>query len=211
MRTITRGPCRRRPSAAPASRWRPGCCAWPRCRRSIPISAALAAFGRAARSGAASVMAHYVRPHGPMPLVEEAREVARAAADVGVRVTFAVSMRDRNPLVYGPSDAVLESMPPEARAHRRGAIPRPHAERRGTGRARRGDRRRGREPDLRRAIRPQRRAMVLGRTCCARSRRPRSEPAAASTCISWRRSISAPSPTPPIPRASFAISKKSGC
>ncbi len=81
-----------------------------------PYLAALAAFGRAARSGAASVMAHYVRPHGPMPLVEEAREVARAAADVGVRVTFAVSMRDRNPLVYGPSEAVLESMPPEARA-----------------------------------------------------------------------------------------------
>ena len=81
-----------------------------------PYLAALAAFGRAARSGAASVMAHYVRPHGPAQLVEEAREVARAAADVGVRVAFAVSMRDRNPLVYGPSDGVLESMPPEARA-----------------------------------------------------------------------------------------------
>ncbi len=80
-----------------------------------PYLAALAAFGRAARAGAASVMAHYVRPHGPAPLIEEAREVARAAADVGVRVTFAVSMRDRNPLVYGPSDAVLASLPPEAR------------------------------------------------------------------------------------------------
>ncbi len=80
-----------------------------------PYTAALAAFGRAARSGAASVMAHYVRPHGPAPLVEEAREVARAAADVGVRVTFAVAMRDRNPLVYGPSDPVLDGLPPEAR------------------------------------------------------------------------------------------------
>jgi cytosine/adenosine deaminase-related metal-dependent hydrolase len=80
-----------------------------------PYLAALAAFGRAARAGAASVMAHYVRPHGPASLVEEAREVARAAADVGVRVTFAVFMRDRNPLVYGPSDAVLDGMPPEAR------------------------------------------------------------------------------------------------
>ena len=80
-----------------------------------PYLGALAAFGRAARSGAASVMAHYVRPHGPAPLIEEAREVARAAADVGVRVAFAVSMRDRNPLVYGPSEAVLDGLPPEAR------------------------------------------------------------------------------------------------
>src|SRR5208283_1625471 len=80
-----------------------------------PYLAALAAFGRAARGGAASVMAHYVRPHGPMSLIEEAREVARAAADVGVRVTFAPFMRDRNPLVYGPSDSVLDGMPAEAR------------------------------------------------------------------------------------------------
>jgi cytosine/adenosine deaminase-related metal-dependent hydrolase len=80
-----------------------------------PYLAAVAAFGRAARGGAASVMAHYVRAHGPMPLVEEAREVARAAADVGVRVTFALFMRDRNPLVYGPADLVLGGMPGEAR------------------------------------------------------------------------------------------------
>ena len=80
-----------------------------------PYLGAVAAFGRAARAGAASVMAHYVRPHGPMPLIEEAREVARAAADVGVRVTFAVSMRDRNPLVYGPPGSVLDGMPLEAR------------------------------------------------------------------------------------------------
>src|SRR6202167_6024963 len=80
-----------------------------------PYLAAVAAFGRAARGGAASVMAHYVRAHGPAPLVEEAREVARAAADVGVRVTFALFMRDRNPLVYGPADAVLAGMPAEAR------------------------------------------------------------------------------------------------
>jgi len=80
-----------------------------------PYLGALAASGRAARAGAASVMAHYVRPHGPAPLVEEAREVARAAADVGVRVTFALFMRDRNPLVYGSPDSVLDGMPAEAR------------------------------------------------------------------------------------------------
>src|SRR5579863_8036433 len=69
-----------------------------------PYLGALAAFGRAARSGAASVMAHYTRAHGPMSLVDEAREIARAAADVGVRVTLAIFMRDRNPLVYGPAE-----------------------------------------------------------------------------------------------------------
>src|SRR5277367_2831277 len=81
-----------------------------------PYLGALAAFGRAARSGVASVMAHYVRPHGPAPLIDEAREVARAAADVGIRVTFAVAMRDRNPLVYGSADTVLAGLPPQARS-----------------------------------------------------------------------------------------------
>jgi cytosine/adenosine deaminase-related metal-dependent hydrolase len=80
-----------------------------------PYLGALAAFGRAARGGAASVMAHYTRAHGPMSLLEEAKEVARAAADVGIRVTLALSMRDRNPLVYGPSEAVLDSLPAQAR------------------------------------------------------------------------------------------------
>src|SRR5579863_7587682 len=58
-----------------------------------PYLGALAAFGRAARAGAGSVMAHYTRFHGPMAPVEEAKEVARAARDVGLRVTFAVFMR----------------------------------------------------------------------------------------------------------------------
>jgi cytosine/adenosine deaminase-related metal-dependent hydrolase len=80
-----------------------------------PYLGALAAFGRAARGGAASVMAHYTRLHGPMSPVDEAREIARAAADVGVRVTLALFMRDRNPLVYGSSSAVLDTMPADAR------------------------------------------------------------------------------------------------
>ena len=81
-----------------------------------PYLAAVAAFGRAARGGAGSVMAHYTRLHGPMPPIEEMREVARAARDVGLRVTLAVFMRDRNPLVYGPSDAVLGALDPVGRA-----------------------------------------------------------------------------------------------
>ncbi len=80
-----------------------------------PHLGALAAFGRAARGGAGSVMAHYTRFHGPMPPVEEAREIARAAADVGVRVTLAVFMRDRNPFVYGGDEDVLARLPVSAR------------------------------------------------------------------------------------------------
>src|ERR1700677_4264223 len=53
-----------------------------------PYLGAKAAFARAARSGVGSVMAHYTRFHGPMSQVDEAREIARAAADVGVRVTL---------------------------------------------------------------------------------------------------------------------------
>jgi cytosine/adenosine deaminase-related metal-dependent hydrolase len=80
-----------------------------------PYLAALAAFGRAARAGVASVMAHYTRPHGPMSLIDEAREVARAAAAVGVRATLAIVMRDRNPLVYGDAGGVLADLAPAAR------------------------------------------------------------------------------------------------
>jgi cytosine/adenosine deaminase-related metal-dependent hydrolase len=81
-----------------------------------PYLGALAPFGRAARAGAGSVMAHYTRFHGPMPPVDEAREIARAAVDVGVRVTLAVFMRDRNPLVYGGDESVLTKLPANARS-----------------------------------------------------------------------------------------------
>jgi cytosine/adenosine deaminase-related metal-dependent hydrolase len=80
-----------------------------------PYLGALAAFGRAARAGAGSVMAHY-RFHGPMAPAEEIKEVARAAKDVGVRVTLAVFMRDRNPLVYDGEDDVLMKLPDDVRA-----------------------------------------------------------------------------------------------
>ncbi len=80
-----------------------------------PYLGAKAAFARAARAGAGSVMAHYTRFHGPMSPVDEAREIARAAADVGVRVTLAVFMRDRNPVVYGDAKPMLEKLDPESR------------------------------------------------------------------------------------------------
>jgi cytosine/adenosine deaminase-related metal-dependent hydrolase len=69
------------------------------------------AFGRSALGGAGALMCHYVRAQGGMSLVEEAREVARAAHDVGVRIAFAVSMKDRNYIAYGDDQRTLQLMP----------------------------------------------------------------------------------------------------
>src|SRR3954468_15638977 len=81
-----------------------------------PYLAAAAPLARAARSGCAAVMVHYTRPSGTMPLLDEAREVARAARDVGMRMTFALAVRDQNPLVYGPSHKVLDELPRTVRS-----------------------------------------------------------------------------------------------
>lgn len=78
-----------------------------------PYLAAAASLGRSALGGAGAVMVHYTRVNGPMPLPDEAAEVARAARDIGVRIGFAVAMRDRNPLVYGDHAALLASLPAE--------------------------------------------------------------------------------------------------
>lgn len=83
--------------------------------RQDPYVASAAPFARAARSGCTSIMAHYTRAQGPMPLPDEAREIARAARDVGVQVAFAVAMRDMNPIIYGDATPMLASMPAEAR------------------------------------------------------------------------------------------------
>jgi cytosine/adenosine deaminase-related metal-dependent hydrolase len=81
-----------------------------------PYLATAVSLGRAALGGAGAVMVHYTRVQGLSPLPEEAADVARAARDVGVRIGFAVALRDRNPLVYGPSDPILAALPPAARA-----------------------------------------------------------------------------------------------
>ncbi len=81
-----------------------------------PYLAAVVALGNAALGGAGAVMVHYTRAQGFTDLPTEAAEMARAARDVGVRVGFAVSMRDRNPLVYGDSEPVLSMLPAAARA-----------------------------------------------------------------------------------------------
>ncbi|TAK88309.1 MAG: hydrolase [Betaproteobacteria bacterium] len=72
-----------------------------------PYVIAAVSLGRSALGGQAAVMMHYMRPQGGMSLVDEAREVARAAKDVGVRVGFAVALRDRNWLAYGDDARTL--------------------------------------------------------------------------------------------------------
>lgn len=79
-----------------------------------PYTACAASFARSLRGGATSVMVHLTRPMGQKSLPDEAREIARAAADVGISIGFAISMRDRNPLVYGNHEPALAAMPAEA-------------------------------------------------------------------------------------------------
>jgi len=81
-----------------------------------PYLAGVVALSNAALGGAGTVMMHYTRAQGFTDLPTEVAEVARAARDVGVRVGFAVAMRDRNPLIYGPSEPILAMLPSEARA-----------------------------------------------------------------------------------------------
>ncbi len=80
-----------------------------------PYLASAVSLARSALGGAGVVMVHYTRMQGLTDLPTEAAEVARAARDVGVRVGFAVALRDRNPLVYGPSEPILAALSPEAR------------------------------------------------------------------------------------------------
>jgi cytosine/adenosine deaminase-related metal-dependent hydrolase len=80
-----------------------------------PYLSAAVSLSRSALGGAGAVMVHYTRVQGLTDLPTEVAEVARAARDVGVRVGFAVAMRDRNPLVYGASEPILAALDPQAR------------------------------------------------------------------------------------------------
>jgi len=80
-----------------------------------PYLCAATSFARSVRNGVAHLMVHYTRVQGGMPYVDEARAVARAARDVGVRIGFAVSMRDRNGIAYCDDAAVLSALRPGIR------------------------------------------------------------------------------------------------
>jgi cytosine/adenosine deaminase-related metal-dependent hydrolase len=81
-----------------------------------PYLAAVVTLSRSALGGVGVVMMHLTKPQGLTDLPTEAAAIARAARDVGVRVGFAVAIRERNPLIYAPSEQVLSTLPAQARA-----------------------------------------------------------------------------------------------
>jgi cytosine/adenosine deaminase-related metal-dependent hydrolase len=80
-----------------------------------PYLAAAVSLANSAIGGAGVVMMHYTRAQGFTDLPTEAAAVARAARDIGVRVGFAVSLKDRNPIGYGPPKPLLDALPTAAR------------------------------------------------------------------------------------------------
>ena len=90
-----------------------------------PYLAAVLALSRSALGGVGAVMMHLTKPQGLTDLPTEAAAIARAARDVGVRVGFAVSIRDRNPLIYGSSEKILTALPAEARRQIEAILPKP--------------------------------------------------------------------------------------
>ncbi|QDP25540.1 amidohydrolase family protein [Bradyrhizobium cosmicum] len=80
-----------------------------------PYLTAASALARSAKAGCAAMMVHYTRPSGTMPLLDEAKAIARAASDVGIRMAFALAVRDQNPIVYGDAEPILAELPSDER------------------------------------------------------------------------------------------------
>jgi len=80
-----------------------------------PYLTAASALARSAKAGCAAMMVHYTRPSGTMPLLDEAKAIARAASDVGIRMAFALAVRDQNPIVYGDAEPILAELASDER------------------------------------------------------------------------------------------------
>jgi cytosine/adenosine deaminase-related metal-dependent hydrolase len=78
--------------------------------------AAAVSLARSARAGCGGAMIHYTRPSGKLPIVDEAIAIGKAARDVGIRLAFALAMRDQNLLVYGDSHDVLSALSEDDRS-----------------------------------------------------------------------------------------------
>ncbi|MBS0248062.1 MAG: amidohydrolase family protein [Proteobacteria bacterium] len=79
-----------------------------------PYLSSAVSFARSARGGVGAVMAHYTRVQGLTDFPTEAKAVAQAARDVGIRMALAVHCRDLNPLVYDPHEKLLADLSPAA-------------------------------------------------------------------------------------------------
>jgi cytosine/adenosine deaminase-related metal-dependent hydrolase len=75
-----------------------------------PYLRAATAFARMAEGGVCATN-HCHNTQDGRQLLAEARGVARAAAEVGIRVAFGVPFAGRNAVVYGALDALLERLP----------------------------------------------------------------------------------------------------
>jgi cytosine/adenosine deaminase-related metal-dependent hydrolase len=75
-----------------------------------PYLRAATAFARMAESGICAIN-HCHNPQDGSRLLQEAQGVARAAQDVGLRVSFALPFFDRNRLVYGDTRDLLRYLP----------------------------------------------------------------------------------------------------
>lgn len=80
-----------------------------------PYLCAATSFARSVRHGVTNLMVHYTRVQGGMAYADEAEAVARAARDVGVRIGFAVALRDRHGIAYCDDAAVLSALRPGIR------------------------------------------------------------------------------------------------
>lgn len=76
-----------------------------------PYLNAVVAFGRMALSGVTTVVHNHL-PQGP-DMVAEAKAVARAARDIGVKLGFVVPVLDRNLAGYDDGRAIRALLPPE--------------------------------------------------------------------------------------------------
>lgn len=81
-----------------------------------PYLAAAASLAWSARAGCGGVMVHYTRPSGTMSILDESIAIGKAAKDVGIRLAFALAVRDQNPIVYGDESEVLSALPEPDRA-----------------------------------------------------------------------------------------------
>ena len=95
-----------------------------------PYLCAATSFARSMRNGVSHLMVHYTRVQGGLPYLQEVQAVARAARDVGVRIGFAVAMRDKNGIGLCHDDHMLAALRPSLRdcvAKRLGFKPMPAA------------------------------------------------------------------------------------
>ena len=89
-----------------------------------PWLEAAVAFGRMARSGIGATV-HCHNSLAAERLADEAASVARAAADVGIRVAFSCPVLDRNAFAYGDQRALLPHLDPADRARLTESLARP--------------------------------------------------------------------------------------